>query len=98
VRAVFQLSETELDREVAVRREARSARRGSARACLRYAADDLREIRFNRRPLLETLGQLRDEYLASELLLPRLTVQTIDDHPGQLRDAAQHVRARVTGL
>jgi hypothetical protein len=53
-------------------------------------------IRWNRRPLLDTLRQLTDEYLASDLLIPRIGVQDLDSL-SVIREAAQRVRARVTG-
>lgn len=57
---------------------------------------DERMIRFNRRPLLETLNKLGPEYLSSELILPKIGVQQLDS-PAIVREAAQHVRARVRG-
>lgn len=54
-------------------------------------------IRRNRLPLLEALAQMRDQYLSSDLILPKIGVQALDS-PGIIREAAQHVKARVTGI
>ena len=57
----------------------------------------IRAIRLNRKALLETLARLGPEYLSSELLLPKITVQNLDN-PGMLKEASVRTGIKVTGL
>lgn len=96
VRSAFRRSQTEVERELRfVARKIREARFRTRMPPL--ACDDIRDIRWNRRALLETLRHLSDDYLSTELVLPNIGVQDIDS-PGMLRDAARHVHARTSGL
>jgi hypothetical protein len=56
------------------------------------ACSDLREIRWNRLALLDTVRKLGDLYLSSELILPRIAVQKVD-HPGALREVKHRMEA-----
>lgn len=95
IKAAFRRSEEEVWREVAFVgrkiREFRFRRRLPPIECMGEKA-----IRFNRKALLETLEKLGPGYLSSELLLPKIEIQKLDS-PGIVREAAQRVRARVTG-
>jgi hypothetical protein len=55
----------------------------------------LRAMRFNRRVLLETLDKLGPEYLSSELLIPKITVQELDS-VGMVIDAGRRMGIKVT--
>jgi hypothetical protein len=95
VRSAFRRSQDEIDRELAfVARKIREARFRTRMPPL--ACDAHKDIRWNRRALLDTLRQLSDAYLSSELLLPRIGVQTVNT-PGELREAAQHASLSVRG-
>lgn len=95
IKAAFRRSEEEVWREVEYVgkkiREARFRTRMPPLEC-----QGIKAIRWNRKALLETLGQLKNEYLASELILPKVEVQTLDS-ADMLREAARSVRARITG-
>lgn len=94
--AAFRRSPTEVERELQfVARKIREARFRTRMPPI--ACDDVKDVRFHRRPLLETLRQLGDDYLASDLLLPKIGVQALDS-PRVLGEAARHVHARTTGL
>lgn len=96
VRSAFKRSQTEIDRELAfVARKIREARFRTRMPPL--ACDDLGDIRWNRLALLETLRQLSDTYLSSELLLPRIGVENLNS-PGALRDAARRVNIGIGDL
>lgn len=93
VMAAFRRSEAEVWREVEfVGRKIREARFRTRMPPLE--CQGIRAIRWNRKALLETLGQLSDAYLSSDLVLPNIGVQTIDDTKA-LREAARAVRART---
>ena len=94
IKAAFLRSEEEVWQEVDyVSRKIREAR---FRTCMPpLDCMGLKAIRWNRKALLETLEQLRDEYLASDIIMPNIGVETIES-ASILRQAAQEVRARVT--
>ena len=94
IKAAFLRSEEEVWHEVDyVSRKIREAR---FRTCMPpLDCMGLKAIRWNRKALLETLEQLRDEYLASDIIMPNIGVETIES-ASILRQAAQEVRARVT--
>lgn len=94
IKAAFSRSDEEVWREVDyVSRKIREAR---FRTCMPpLDCMGLKAIRWNRKALLETLEQLRDEYLASDIIMPNIGVETIES-ASILRQAAQEVRARVT--
>lgn len=95
IKAAFRRSEEEINRDVEFVgrkiREARFRTRMPPLDCMGPKA-----IRWNRRALLDTLRQLSNEYLASDLILPKIGIQTLDS-PGVVREAARSVRARITG-
>jgi hypothetical protein len=91
----FRLSETEVWADLQfVSRKIREYR--FRRLLPPLASDNVRDIRWNRQALLETLECLGPVYLSSELILPRIEVQQIDS-PSMARDAAQRAGAGVTG-
>lgn len=95
VMAAFRRSEAEVDRELEfVGRKIREARFRTRMPPIE--AQGIRAIRFNRRALLDTLRQLTDEYLASDLVLPKIGVQEVDS-ASILQEAAHAVRARFNG-
>ena len=57
----------------------------------------IRAIRLNRKALLETLSKLGPEYMISDLILPNITVQNLDS-PGMIKETAERVGIKVTGL
>jgi len=92
--AAFQRSEAEIRREIAfVGRKIREYRFRTCKPPLPCETD--REIRWNRKALLETLTTLGPNYLASELKLPRIHVESLD-HPGTIAEVAHRTGARVT--
>jgi hypothetical protein len=95
IKAAFRRSEEEVWREVEfVGRKIREARFRTRMPPLENQG--IKAIRFNRLPLLETLGQLTDEYLSTDLILPKIGVEKLDS-VNVIREAAQRVKARVTG-
>lgn len=92
VRATFKRSQTEIDREL--RFVARKIREYRFR---RYqppvACDEVKDIRWNRVALLETLRKLGSDYLSSELLIPKIGVHEIETL-SHMTEAAQRVGAR----
>jgi len=57
----------------------------------------IRAIRLNRKALLETLSKLGPEYMISDLILPKITVQKLDS-PGMIKETAQRTGVKVTGI
>lgn len=55
----------------------------------------IRAIRLNRLALLETLEKLGPEYLASDLVLPKITIQSLDS-PGMIKEASRRTGMRFT--
>lgn len=95
VRAAFGRSQTEIDREVRfVGRKLREARVRTRMPPL--ACDDVRDIRWNRRALLDTLRQLSDDFLSTELSLPNIGVHKIDT-PDNLHEAARQAGLKTGG-
>lgn len=95
VRAAFRRSEAEIARELAfVGRKIREARFRTRMPPL--ACDGVHEIRLNRLALLDTLRQLTDAFLSSELLLPNIGVQRITT-PAEFREAAAQTPLRIEG-
>lgn len=94
IKAAFRRSEDEINRDVEfVGRKIREARFRTRMPPIECQGP--KAIRWNRRALLETLGQLTDEYLASDLIYPKIGVEEIDG-PAVLREAADSVRANFT--
>ena len=95
IMAAFRRSEAEVWRDIEYVgkkiREARFRTRMPPLDCLGIQA-----IRWNRKGLLETLRQLTDAYLASDLILPKIGVEKLTDEK-VVRAAARAVRAKVTG-
>jgi len=56
----------------------------------------IRAIQLNRRALLETLDKLGPNYLDSELIIPKISVQKLDS-PGMIKEAAQRTGLKLTG-
>lgn len=95
IMAAFRRSEAEVWREVEfVGRKIREARFRTRMPPIDHQG--MKAIRFNRLALLETLRQLSDDYLSSDLILPRIGVELLDSE-NAVREAALSVRARVTG-
>lgn len=95
IMAAFSRSREEVNRDVEfVGRKIREARFRTQMPPLDCQGP--KAIRWNRRPLLDTLRQLTDEYLSADLLIPRIGIQEIDG-PGILREAAHRVKARFNG-
>lgn len=94
VAAAFRRSVPEVERELGFvakkLREYRFRRRQPPLDC-----DQVKDIRWNRVPLLETLRKLGPDYLSSELILPRIGVHRVET-PAHLTEAAHQVGARVT--
>lgn len=94
IMVAFRRSREEIDREVAFvgrkLREYRFRRRLPPLDC-----ETQRDIRWNRRALLENVAKLGPEYLSSELIIPRIGVQKIDS-PAVMREAAHKVGAKVS--
>ena len=57
----------------------------------------IRAIRLNRKALLETLSKLGAEYMISDLVLSKITVQQLDS-PGTIKEAAHRIGMKATGL
>lgn len=94
VRSAFKLSQTEIDKDlrfVARKiREYRFRRRMPPLAC-----DGVHDIRWNRVALLETLAKLGPEYLESDLIIPKIEIQSLSSDR-DLKAAAAEVHAKVT--
>lgn len=95
VMAAFHRSEAEVLREMEFvgkkLREYRFKRHLPPLAC-----ETLRDIRFNRRALLECIVKLGPRYLSSSLELPHIFVETLDpSHPGTIREVAHRTGQRV---
>jgi hypothetical protein len=94
----FSRSRLEIEREIAfVGKKIKEYRfRRSVDAAMSAAppvqCDTLLDIRLNRLALLSTLQKLGPQYLSSELLLPKISVQKLDSRP-MVREAIQRVRA-----
>lgn len=90
IMATFHRSSDEIDREVAFVarkiKEYRFRQRIPPLAC-----DTLKDIRFNRLALLDTLRKLGPNYLSSELLIAKIQIQSLDQ-PAMLREAAQRMQ------
>lgn len=95
IRATFLVSDEDIMRVVdfvgSKIREYRFRRRLPPLLC-----DTIKEIRWNRPALLENLGKLGPEYLASELVIPKIAVQGISGE-NELREAARETRVRING-
>lgn len=95
IKAAFLRSEDEVWREVEfVARKIREARFRAQMPPLE--CQGIKAIRWNRRALLDTLRQLSAEYLSSDLLIPKIGIQTIDSPQG-LREAVQRSGLRMRG-
>lgn len=96
VRAAFQRSQTEVDRELTFVgrkiKEYRFRRHQPPVPC-----DTVQEMRWNRVVLLETLRKLGDEYMMSSLIIPNVGVQTLNDI-STLREATRKVGLKTVGL
>ena len=96
VMASFRRSEAEVMREVAFVgrkiREYRFRRRLPPLAC-----ETIKDMRWNRKALLECVAKLGPEYLSSELMIPRITVQSLD-HPSVVREAGHRAGVSLRGL
>lgn len=87
VMAAFHRSEAEVNREFDfVRRKLAEYR--FRRLLPPLACDSAQDLRWNRRALLESLDKLGPEYLASELIIPRVTVHKVES----LADAQEATR------
>lgn len=64
---------------------------GSQHAAPPIPCETMTDIRNNRRALLLTLEKLGPQYLSSELILPKITIQKVD-HPAMLREATDRLR------
>ncbi len=64
----------------------------SPHAAAPVACDTLIDVRVHRLALFDTLRKLGNRYLSSELLLPKIHVQTLD-HPAMLAEATHRMRA-----
>lgn len=97
IMAAFRRSEAEVWKDVEfVGRKIREARFRTQMPPVE--TQGIKAIRFNRKVLLETLRQLTDQYLATDLILPKIGVQSIDSLQ-VMREAARHVKAKVrTGV
>ena len=95
VRRAFRRSQTDVDRELRfVARKIKEARFRTYMPPL--ACDDVRDMRWNRFALLDTLRQVSDAFLGTDLTLPNIGVQTLDSE-ATLRDARDHFRAKMSG-
>lgn len=91
IKAAFRRSEEEINRDVEfVGRKIREARFRTQKPPIECMGP--KAIRFNRKVLLETLQQLTDEYLSSDLIYPKIDVEDLDG-PEVIREAAHSVRA-----
>jgi len=96
IMAAFRLSEAEVWREVEfVGRKIREARHLTRMPPVETRGHQA--IRRNRLVLLETLRQLGNAYLSTSLLIRNIGVQDLDSQ-AVIKEAAEHVKARVTGL
>lgn len=93
IMAAFSRSEAEVLREVAfVGRKIREYR--FRRHMPPLACEQLFDIRWNRRALLDTLRKLGPKYLSTELIIPNVGIQgiaTVQD----FKEAARETRVRV---
>lgn len=95
IMTAFRRSKEEVEREIAFVakkiREYRFRRRMPPLEC-----DDVRSIMWNRRALLENIAKLGPDYLSSDLLIPRITIQRANS-ASDIREVAHRAGARVTG-
>lgn len=84
IMAAFLRSEAEIWREVDfVSRKIREYR--FRRHLPPLETQGIRAIQLNRKALLDTVDKLGPEYLASDLILPQVHIETLD-HPSKLLD------------
>lgn len=85
LKAPFKRSAAEIEREIFfVARKLKEYRfrrmaEGSKFAQGAVGCDTLLEIRMNRMALFDTLRKVGNRYLSSELLLPKIAIQTVSD-------------------
>lgn len=95
IMAAFRRSEDEVVREVEFvgkkLREYRFKRHLPPLAC-----ETLKDIRYNRRALLDNISKLGPRYLSSSLELPRIFVETLDpNHMGTIQEVAHRTGQRI---
>jgi hypothetical protein len=93
IMVAFRRSEADVMREVEFVarkiREYRFKRRLPPLAC-----GTIKEIRWNRPALLDTVTKLGPRYLSSSLELPTIYIEALD-HPGTIREVEQRTGQRV---
>lgn len=94
IKAAFSRSEKEIWDEVEfVGRKIREYR--FRRRMPPLEVQGIKAIRFNRLALLETLSKLGPEYLGSELMISKITIQKMDS-PGMIKEASYRTGLRFT--
>lgn len=93
IKAAFRRSEEEVWREVEfVGRKIREARFRTRMPPLEVQG--IKAILWNRKPLLETLRQLSNDYLSTDLIISKIEIQPLDSR-SIIVEAAQRIRAKV---
>lgn len=93
IMAVFRRSEAEVWKEVEfVGRKIREYR--FRRRMPPVELQGIKAILFNRRQLLETLEKLGNDYLSSELIIPKITTEALD-HPSIISEVNHRTHGAV---
>ncbi len=89
IMAAFQMSRLEVDQDVQfVAKKIREYR--FRRGLPPLFCDTVPDIRYNRLALLDTLKKLGPKYLSSDLVLPKISIQKLDN-PGMAAEAAHRI-------